>query len=163
MTSSPITLSPVRPAAPGVRTLGTLGMVGSPLLLGYGLYALGAGAANLNGPYMGAAGLAYLGGWACSLVGAWRLGAMGRSFPARVALFAQLTLLLVASAFSVQELVYGSPERIPYPILDLAWPLGHTFMLVTGACVLRARRWTGWRRWPVLLCGFKIPLLVVAS
>jgi len=163
MTVSPIPLSPARPSPPGVRTLGTLGMIGSPLLLAYGLYALGTGATNLNGPYMGAAGLAYLGGWACSLVGARRLGALGRSFPARVALAAQFTLLLAAAAFSVQELGYGTPERIPYPILDLAWPLSHTFMFVTGAFVLRSRRWVGWRRWPALLCGFKIPLLVVAS
>lgn len=154
---------PTRPGPVSTRTLGTLGMLGSPTMLAYGVTLVASGAANRNTALMGATGLLYLAGWMCSLVAMRQLGVMGRSAPSRVVYALQFALLVVASLFSVEELVYGSPARIPHPLLDLAWPLSHTFMLVTGAFVLKARAWTGWRRWPAFLVGFKIPLLAAAA
>jgi hypothetical protein len=145
-------------AAAGPPLLGTLGILASPMLLAQGALAASgwAGAGSVGG----ALGLVYLGGWGASLVGMRRLGVIGATGGGRAAYGVQLALLAAAALFSVQETVYGGPDRVPFPLLDLAWPLGHTFMLVTGAAVLRAGAWRGWRRYAPLLCGLKIPLLV---
>jgi hypothetical protein len=160
MTTNVLARTSGRPDALSPRVLGTIGMLASPMLLVQGLGAPPQESSGPVGSLIGAVGLVYLVGWACSLVGMRQLGVMGDTAGARATYAVQLTLVLIATVFSVQETVYGSPERVPFPILDLAWPLGHTFMLVTGAFVLKAGVWTGWRRFVPLVCGLKIPLLI---
>jgi hypothetical protein len=153
-----------RPAADhpsSTHLLGTLGMLASPLVLLQALLPTdgSAGQARL----VGLMGLVYLAGWAASLVGLRRLGALGDGAGAPAVLGVQLALVALAALFSLQEIVYGGMDRMPLPILDLAWPLGHTVMLATGAAVLRAGRWRGWRAWSVLAPGLKMPILVALA
>src|SRR4030095_9431845 len=61
--------------------------------------------------------------------------------------------------FSLEEIAFGSFERMPIQVLDLAWPLSHTFMLVTGGLAIGAGVWRGWRRIAPFLPGLQIPML----
>lgn len=49
----------------------------------------------------------------------------------------------MAFLFSMEEFIYGNIETMPLPVLDAAWPLSHTFMLVTGVAVIRSGKWKG--------------------
>lgn len=141
-------------------TLGTLAMLGSPLLV-LSLVFPATGASRVQGTLAGLLGLFYLLGWGCALVALRRLGVMGDGAGARRVWAVQAALLAGALAFSVEETLAGGFARAPFPLLDVCWPLAHTFLLVTGTVVARAGVWRGWRRWAVLAPGFKIPLLVV--
>jgi hypothetical protein len=144
-----------------LRLLGTLGMIGSPMLLIEGiLYGLLAAEANRNNQVVGVLEIIYLGGWACSMIGMHRLRALGESLPGKVVFVVQLTGLMLAAAFAVGDIV--SPNRdqgtLLFRVTDAAWPLSHLFMLVLGGFLIYAGAWRGWRRFAPLLCGLALPL-----
>lgn len=153
-----LTLAPADRWSP--RTLGTLAMLGSPMLLLSVVFPT-VGATRAQGAAAGLLGLLYLLGWGCALVAIRQLGAMGSGAAARRVWWVQMALLAGALAFSVEETLAGGFARAPFPLLDVCWPLAHTFLLVTGAVVARAGVWRGWRRWAVLVPGFKIPMLAL--
>ncbi len=153
-------------AATGVitpRLLGTLGMLGAPFLfiegLAHGFHATG------NTPLGGFLELFYLGGWVSSVVGLGMLHAAGRGKAGKIILGLQLLGLTLAAAFSLFGIVLPnlSPDNLLYQITDTAWPLSHTFMLVVGIAVLRAKRLSGWGRFAPLACGLAVPLLIGVS
>ena len=154
--------NPARLQARGSRLLPILGLLGSPLVL---FAAVIAGRTSHLGHdrVVGLLGLLYLAGWACSLLQMNRSGVFGVSRGARLALTVEGALLALAMLFSMQEVVYGDWSRMPAPLLDLAWPLSHTWMLACGWFVARAGRWRGWVRWVPLLVGLKIPMLALLS
>ncbi len=108
--------------------------------------------------------LAYLAGWACSAVGLRRLRATGDGRGAARLFAVQLVGLALAASQELQDLAGARPlgDGV-YTAADLAWPLGHVFMLVVFAAVWRARAWTGWRRWTPLACGLVLPAAVAAA
>jgi len=136
-----------------------LAMLGAPMLLVEVITFVTSNDPNRNSPFVGLTGLVYLGGWICSLVALRRLGVLGRSMASRIVYSIQVTLVVMAGLFSLEEMAYGSFERMPIQVLDLAWPLSHTFMLVTGGLAIGTGVWRGWRRIAPFLPGLKIPML----
>lgn len=136
------------------RLLGTIGMIGAPmLLLSFLLYALGDGTAALMASVLG---MLYLVGWAASAAGMWRLRVAGKLSGAVFAV--QLVGLSLAFAFNVLEVTRANPDTLLFRVTDLAWPASHIFMLVVGALVLGACVWRGWRSLTPLLCGLALPV-----
>jgi hypothetical protein len=68
-----------------------------------------------------------------------------------------LAVLTVAEASWLADL--GVTEAL-YGIATLAMMLG---LILTGVAVLRAGRWSGWRRFTPLACGLYIPLVMMPS
>lgn len=68
-----------------------------------------------------------------------------------------LAVLTVAEATWLARL--GAAEAL-YGIATLALLLG---LLLAGAAVVRARRWTGWHRFTPLACGLFIPIVLFPS
>lgn len=139
------------------RTLGTLGMIASPLLFAEGmLFSLG----YAESPYarlISLLGIGYLLGWACSLVGMRRLRATGPGAVALAFFIIQLVGLFLAAVFNVQEMMGANPDSLFYFVTDLAWPASHILMLVLGTLVLLAKVWRGWRVVAPFLCGLALP------
>jgi|GEM_PF-1952916 hypothetical protein len=145
------------------RLLGTLGMIGSPMLLADGLCRSAGYIRETQGAALaGALGVAYLIGILCSAVGLRRLRVTGRG-PGAAALFAvQIAALLLAFAFSVAEALGYRPGSGPASALlfaaDMGWPFSHVLMLLVGVAMGKAGVWRGWRRLPPFVCGAALPL-----
>lgn len=139
------------------RLLGTLGMIASPLLFAEVMLSGQGDGQSLNARLLPLLGIGYLLGWASSLLGMRRLRAAGRGTGALAVLFVQLAGLFLAFLFNVQEMAGSNPGTLFFSITDIAWPASHVFMLVTGALVLRAKVWRGWRVVAPLFCGLALP------
>lgn len=165
MTTKVITNVTNQPAATTIppRLLGTLGMIGAPFLFIEGL----AHSFNMTQPtpLSGFLELFYLGGWVSSMMGLGMLHATGRGKGGKIILGLQLLGLMLATIFSVFNIVWPdlSPDTLLFQITDMAWPLSHTFMLIVGIAVLRAKRLSGWTRFAPLACGLAVPLLMVVG
>lgn len=166
MTTKVITNVTHQPAAAIIppRLLGTLGMIGAPFLL---LEGVTRGFQMIEGttPLGGFLELFYLGGWTCSLIGLGMLQATGRGKVGKAILGLLLLGLVMATAISLSGIFMPNldPENGLYQILDIAWPLSHTLMLVVGSAVLVVKRLSGWTRFAPLACGLAVPLLIVAK
>jgi len=165
MTTKVMTKATNQPTT-GVMTpyaLGTLGMIGAPFLFIEGL----AHGFNMTQPTPlgGFLELFYLGGWMSSIIGLGMLQATGRGKGGKIILGLQLLGLILATVFSVFNIVWPSlsPDTLLFQITDTAWPLSHTFMLVVGGAVLMARRLSGWTRFAPLACGLAVPLLMAVG
>ena len=158
MSADQISLSlPRGEATLSTRTLGTLGMIASPLLFAEGmLYSLGY-AEGQNARLIPLLGIGYLAGWACSLVGMRRLRATGQGAGDLAVFIIQLLGLFLAVLFNVQEITGTNPDSLFFLMTDLAWPASHILMLVVGALVLMAKVWRGWRIIAPFLCGLALP------
>jgi hypothetical protein len=161
---------PVRASASrapaGVRVLGAVALLGSPMMLVQYLWWLAAGAAapGPRTPIALAGFLLYVTGFAAAALGLRRLRATGRGRGAAVVTALQLGGLALAAGQTLQDIAGVRPFGDAfYLATDIAWPASHVFMLVVGVAVLRAGVWRGWRRWTPLACGFVIPLMAIAT
>jgi len=143
------------------RLLGTLGMLGSPmLLLGALLYGFGQdnqGAATFN--------LLFLGGWICNVLGLRTLRATGTGVPGKAILIVQLIGLALAAVFEVMHIVdsNSNPDSLLFQLTDGAWPLSIIFMIVVGIAALRTHMLRGWLRFTPLVCGLALPFFFVLN
>jgi hypothetical protein len=145
----------------GNRLLGAVGLLTSPMLL---VQAALSGFNTAPSSRLNALlGLAFLVGWACSVIGLRQLRATGRGLVASVLWSVQLVGLGLAALQQIQDFVYtsASPQTAFYAACDAAWPLSAVFMLVVGAFTTAARVLTSWRRWTPSLCGLAVPLLIM--
>jgi hypothetical protein len=148
----------------GTRSLlGATGIFGAPAFL---VQWLAFGAPAPDAPQDAVATLVhvvYLAGFASSALALRLLRATGGGRGAAVIAAAQGVGLLLAAAQVLQDAVRARPLGDGfYAATDVAWPLSHLFMLVVGVAVLRARVWTGWRRWTPLACGLALPAAFAA-
>jgi hypothetical protein len=141
------------------RTLGTLAMVCAPALLVEVLLT-----GNDPSPLItGIAGMIFMLGSFCSLVGLWRAAATGTRWWGRTALGIQLALTVMAFLFGLFEATGLLDESsIIWTVTDLAWPLSMVFMLIVGITAAIARRLPAPQRFAPLLCGFAFPLSILA-
>jgi hypothetical protein len=155
-----VPLAANRPRTPSLRVLGTIGVLGAPMMAIEGIYREVRHFGDMQDDwFVGAVSMIYVAGWVCSLVGARRLRATGTS-RASAALFGlQLAGLLLAGAWAVwAALGVGPVPGTPlFTAGDTAWPVSHLLMLAMAAFVFRARVWRGWRRLPALVCGLALP------
>jgi hypothetical protein len=145
------------------RVLGTLGMIGSPMLtMGSLLYGFGD---VPDSPITATLNLLFLGGWACSLLGLLALDATGQRRPGKAVLVVLFVGLALAAVFELLHIVTPNPndESILFQVTDAAWPLSVTFMIVVGFAVLRTGRLAEWRRFTPLLCGLTLLIFFAVS
>jgi hypothetical protein len=143
------------------RLLGTLGMLGGPMLLAEMiLLGLVFKTETPNNQIVGLLEIIYLAGWASSVIGLRQLGAMGDRLVSKAVFIIQLTGLLLAASFSVEGIINPNPDpnSLLFKITDTAWPASHLFMLIVGILVVKTKAWRGWRRVTPLLCGLALPV-----
>jgi hypothetical protein len=148
------------------RLIGTLGMLGSPMLLAeIILFGLLFKTENPNNQIVGLLEIVYLGGWASSAIGLRQLRATGDGRLSKAVFIVQLTGLLLAALFSAQGIINPNPDSnsLLFKIADAAWPLSHLFMLIVGVIVLKAKVWRGWRKVTPILCGLALPAYFAAN
>ena len=155
-----------REAPSSYRTLGTIAMLAAPMMLvEVILFGLLYPEASRNNQLVGVLEVIYIGGWMCSAIAMRRLRVTGDGLLAQVVFIVQLTGLLLAAAFAVNDLFNANPDTntLFFRVTDAAWPLSHVFMLVVGGLVMYAKRWRGWQRFAPLLCGLALPSFFVAG
>ncbi len=145
-----------------LRLLGTLGMIGSPMLLLesilYGFQR------HESGPLVGVLSFVYIVGWLCSIIGLSTLNATGTSRLGRAVLGVQLVGLTLAAAWAIFCIIpISDKDSIFYQVTDAAWPLSHVFMIVVGIAALLAKQLPGWQRFVPLLCGLALPVGVLGG
>ncbi len=142
------------------RLLGTIGMIGAPMLFLSGLlYNLGDSPAALMASVLG---MLYLVGWGASAAGMRRLRVTGAGALGKTIFVVQLIGLSLALIFNALEIARANPDTVFFRVTDLAWPVSHVFMLVVGAIVLATRVWRGWRSATPILCGLALPIFFAA-
>jgi len=142
--------------------LGLLAVLAAPVFLVQWLAAAPARELPSDG-LTATLGLCYLVGFACSVVALRRDRATGRGAGAAALFAVQLLGLALAAGQQLQDALQRRPlGNTVYGVCDLAWPVSHLLMLVAGVAVLRARVWTGWRRWTPLACGIALPASFLA-
>ena len=145
------------------RSLGTLGMLASPMMLAemliFGFKQHG------SNRVIGVLGVIYIVGWICSAVGMRRSRVTGDNALSKGVFVLQFVGLLLAFLWSLQEIIYSGIDMsgVFYRVTDAAWPLSHLLMLPVGIVTLRAGVWEGWRRFAPLLVGLALPVAIAAS
>ena len=162
MTTSVASLPAPSVPGPSTRSLGTLGLLAAPALALEGPLQRLAATADGRDVVMGLCSLAYVAGWAASVVGLRRLRATGEGRGARAVFGLQLAGLALAAVWAAWYVVAPGAERSGLlRVADAAWPLSHVFMLVVFGMIVRAGRLRGWQRYPALACGLALPAVVV--
>jgi hypothetical protein len=150
----------------GVRLLGALALLGSPMMLVQYVWWRVAGPAA-PGPESGIAQvefLLYIWGFAAAAAGLRRLRVTGRGRGAAIVTAVQAVGLFLASLQPWLDLTVGRARGGAfYMATDIAWPASHVYMLVVGVAALRAGVWRGWRRWTPLACGLAFPLMAAGA
>jgi hypothetical protein len=160
--------SAVQPTSRNVellRTLGTLALASSPMvLLAAAASGFGAPSSAIE-PLIGFLGFLQGLGWLCSLAGLHLTGAMGRGLLGGRLLGVEAALVAAAAAWAMAEAALPGWNELGFPLAlgAAAWPASQLGMLAVGAFVLRAGRWTGWTRWAPLLCGLALPLALLTG
>jgi len=94
------------------------------------------------------------------IVGLARSGAAGRGRIAGAGIALTLLSLVVLTLAEFTATVNMDTAVLFYSSATLAMALG---LILTGVAVLRAGRWTGWRRFTPLACGLFIPLVLLPA
>lgn len=157
-----------RGAAINHKLLGTLGMLGAPMLLiEFIIFGLILAENQRDERIVGLLELIYVGGWACSIIGMRQLRVTGDNLLSKIVFTIQMIGLSLAAAFAAQSIIVPNPDpnTLFFRVADIAWPFSHLFMLVVGGLVWWAGVWRGWRRLPAFLCslGLLVFFLVGAS
>ena len=148
---------------PRLRLLGTLGLLGSPMLLTEGFYA--GFEPHGTDQFVGLLGAIYVAGWMSSIVGLGITEATGRRWLGKAVLGIQFIGLILAAVWSAIHIMVLNPntDQLLYQIGDAAWPLSHLFMIVVGIVVLVAKTRAGWAKFTPLLCGLALPVAILAG
>jgi hypothetical protein len=166
MTAVTLPLAARGPRPSGVRLLGALALLGSPMMLVQYVWWQVAGAAAPS-PESGIAQvefLLYIWGFAAAAAGLRRLRVTGRGRGAAIVTAVQAVGLFLASLQPWLDLTVGRARGGAfYMATDIAWPASHVYMLVVGVAALRAGVWRGWRRWTPLACGLAFPLMAAGA
>jgi hypothetical protein len=154
---------PAESAAAGLkyRWLGTLGMIGAPMLfIEMATRALMNQPEKLDARFIGATGVLYIGGWIAVAVGMRRLRATGEGWAGSIVFAVQMTGLVLAFLYSIQELFMLDFARgsLFFTFTDAAYPFSHMFMFVVGWLVWRARVFRGAGRLACFGVALMLPL-----
>jgi hypothetical protein len=145
------------------RLLGTLGMLGSSMLLIEGIYS--GFKQHGTDQFVAAIEVVYMLAWLASVYGMHLTDATGKGKGGKIVLGIQSASVLCAALWSGYHLLVPNPDvNHPFYIAtDLSWPFSHVFMIVVGVATLRAKNWTGGFRFAPLLCGLALPAAILSS
>src|SRR6478672_11920634 len=142
------------------RILGIIGIIGAPWIfidfIQNGLYER----FSLT-PGSGVRNFIFITGWTCSVLGLYRLQAMGSKRWQKRIMIIQIILLCFANCWDIYEIFAPNSKSFFYTMLDFGWPIAGVFMLITGIVILRAKRFTDWRRYIPLVAGLWFPLTTI--
>lgn len=94
----------------------------------------------------------------------WVTNATGDGRWGRAVLSVQTVLVLLAIGWTVPHLFEPNMNDEGIIVaLDAAWPLSMLWLIVVGATVARAHRWTGSMRWAPLVASLWFPVTILAS
>ena len=144
------------------RTLGLLGILGSPFLA---IQLSMSGIFENSVPTsLGAVfGLIYMTGWFCSILGLYKLNAAGNK-RGRTVLIIQMILLTIGNLWNIYSIINPTSNTVIYNIADaIGWPFDNLFMLVTGITIVSAKELDGWKRFVPLLVGLWFPVTLIIT
>ncbi len=105
--------------------------------------------------------LFFVTGWICSVVGLYKLQAMGNKRWQKNIMFIQLILLIVLACSCFFKIVFPRASSTIFHYLFLLWPAAGFFMVITGSIILFAKKLKGWRLYVPLIAGFWFPETVM--
>lgn len=147
------------------RLLGIIGMICAPgLYFASYFYSQNPDQPNPNQIYASFLGVLYLCGALASVTAMRQMRVTGNGIGAKVLFGVQIAGLFLAMLFDVIE--YAAPslkQNWLFFVTDMAYPFSHVLMIVVGIAIVRAGRWSSWRRLPAFLIGFALPLFFAAS
>src|SRR5689334_14480467 len=116
------------------RILGVAGIIGAPWLfidfINNGLYDR----FNLTSE-SGVRNFLFMIGWTCSVLGLYKIKAMGTKRWQKNIMIIQLVLLCIANSWDVWEIFDPNSSSPVYLALGFAWPLMGCFMTATGIVI----------------------------
>ena len=139
------------------RTLGTIGLIGAPILM-IGMMLMMKFPDLKNTPFDGLHGLIFMLSWACTLVGLIRLNVTGDSVFGRVIVRANLITISLANIWNIYQAIEPGANTPMYWFLDAFWPISMITTLPVGIMVALAGKLRGWRRYVPLMAGLNMPL-----
>jgi hypothetical protein len=164
VTQSPTLTGPApaaRERAPLHRTLGTLGMLGSPFLF-LSFAAVGFEQERLT--RLGSSlGLVFALSWLANILGLQALRATGTRLFGAIVLGVELVGVVLACLFQVYEIAAPNADTLLYRITDVAWPLSMLMLIFVGIAAIRARMLRGWARFVPLACGVWLPVSILVG
>ena len=142
------------------RILGIIGIIGAPWMfidfVNNGLYEHFVVTST-----SGIRNLLFMTGWICSVLGLYKLGAIGNKRWKKNILIIQLILLCLADIWCIMEMINPNSSSLIVFALNFSWPIGGCFMMVTGIVILMAKKLKGWKRFMPLLAGLWFPQTLV--
>ena len=142
------------------RTLGVIGMLCSPFLA-IDLFSSGIYQNYQPSTMSGIFSLIYMTGWMCSIVGLYRINAIGNRPWIKTIFIIQLLFLSLGEIWNVYSIIDPTSQTILFRTLDMFWPISNCFMFFTGLAVIAAKRLQGWRRYITFVVGLWFPLCLV--
>lgn len=149
-----------------LMTLGTIGMIGAPMMSVDALYHLITHTPGYqNDPVIGTLGIFYIIGWMCTAYGMRRLRVTGNGPASAVIFTIQIIGLCLALVFTVLEATQLSPPQnsLFFQITDAAWPLSHLLLLVVGGMVIKAKIWRGWQAAAAFVAPAALVIFLIGS
>src|SRR5690348_399251 len=121
------------------RLLGIIGIIGAPWVfidyINNGLYEH-----FIATSVSGFRDFFFVTGWLCSLLGLYKLEAMGDKRWQRIIIILQILFVFLVDVWCFIEMVAPSTPSIVSFAFAFLWPLAGFFMLITGIVILLAKR-----------------------
>jgi hypothetical protein len=142
------------------RVLGIIGIMGAPWMfidfINNGLYDR-----FLATSISGIRNFMFMTGWLCSVVGLYKLEAMGTKRWQKMIVIAQIIFLFLADCWSIFEMFAPDSPSPIYYALNFLWPVAGFCMVITGTVILLAKKLRGWKRYVPLFAGLWFPETVL--
>ncbi len=135
------------------RILGIIGIIGSPWafidFMNNGLYDR-----FVLTSMSGLRNFIFITGWTCSIIGLYKLQAMGNKLWQKIIMIIQIVLLCLANCWNIIEIFAPRSSSKIFDLLNLAWPIAGLWMLITGIVILFAKKLQGWKLYIPLFASF---------
>jgi hypothetical protein len=142
------------------RLLGIIAIIGSPWMfidfINNGLYDRFHSTST-----SGIRNFIFMTGWICSVVGLYKLKAMGFKRWQKSVVIIQIVLLCLADSWCIFQIFAPDSPSLIFYVLNFSWLLAGFFMIITGIVIIRAKKLKGWKRYLPLLAGFWFPQTVL--
>src|ERR1700749_2436330 len=135
------------------RILGIIGIIGSPWIfidfMNNGLYDR-----FMLTSMSGLRNFIFITGWTCSIIGLYKLQAIGNKPWQKIIMIIQIILLCLANCWNIIEIFAPRSSSKLFDALGFAWPISGLWMLITAIVILFAKQLKGWKVYMPLLASF---------
>lgn len=137
------------------KLLGTIAMLAAPFLF---LEMTIGNKNNYNSSLSGVFDLIYMVGWMCSMIGFYRMQAVGTKKTGNILLQLQFALLFLANTWNLWVIFDPANKSCLFFALDMCWPLSNLCLLAIGTYTAIKGSLNGWRRFVLLIAGLWLPV-----